>query len=70
MEFQSKKLVPNLDTSNLTVDPVLAVVGGSSKDAEWESQRAIEGQREKGRDPVRVIWKACHKKEASLTFLA
>ena len=34
MEFQSKKLVPNLDTTNLTVDPALAVVGGSSKDAD------------------------------------
>ena len=29
-----KKLVPNLDTTNLTVDPALAVVGGSSKDAD------------------------------------
>ena len=34
MEFQSKKLVPNLDTTNLTVDPALAIVGGSSKDAD------------------------------------
>ena len=34
MEFQSKKLVPNLDTTNLIVDPALAVVGGSSKDAD------------------------------------
>ena len=34
MKFQSKKLVPNLDTTNLTVDPALAVVGGSSKDAD------------------------------------
>ena len=34
MEFQFKKLVPNLDTTNLTVDPALAVVGGSSKDAD------------------------------------
>ena len=34
MEFQSKKLVPNLDTTNLTDDPALAVVGGSSKNAD------------------------------------
>ena len=34
MEFQSKKLVPNLDRIDLTVDPALAVVGGSSKDAD------------------------------------
>ena len=34
MEFQSKNLVPNLDTTYLTVDPALAVVGGSSKDAD------------------------------------
>ena len=34
VEFQSKKLVPNLDKTNLTVDPALAVVGGSSKDAD------------------------------------
>ena len=33
MEFQFKKLVPNLDTTNLTVDPALAVVG-SLKDAD------------------------------------
>ena len=38
MEFQSKKLVPNLDTTNLTVDPALAVVGGSSKDADEAQQ--------------------------------
>ena len=36
----------------------------------WESQRAKESQRETGRNPVRAIWKACYKKEASLTFLA
>ena len=34
VEFLSKKLVLNLDTTNLTVDPALAVVGGSSKDAD------------------------------------
>ena len=28
VEFLSKKLVLNLDTTNLTVDPALAVVGG------------------------------------------
>ena len=39
MEFQSKKLVPNLDTTNLTVDPAMAVVGGSSKDADELSQQ-------------------------------
>ena len=34
VEFLSKKLVLNLDTTNLTVDPAMAVVGGSSKDAD------------------------------------
>ena len=34
VEFLSKKLVLNLDASNLTDDPALAVVGGSSKDAD------------------------------------
>ena len=34
---------------------------------EWESQRAIESQRETGRDPVGARES---KKEASLTFLA
>ena len=34
MESQSKKLVLNLDTTNLTVDQAPAVVGGSSKDAD------------------------------------
>ena len=29
-----KTLVPKLDTTNLTDDPALAVVGGSSKDAD------------------------------------
>ena len=43
---------------------------GSHREPEWESQRAIASQRETGRDPVRAIWKACYKKEASLTFLA
>ena len=43
VEFQSKKLVPNLDTTNLTVDPALAVVGRSSKDADELSQH---GQKE------------------------
>ena len=33
MKFLSKKLVLNLDTTNLKVDPALAVVGVSSKDA-------------------------------------
>ena len=42
----------------------------SQWEPEWKSQRAIESQRETGRDPVRAIWKACYKKEASLTFLA
>ena len=32
--FQSKKLVLNLDTTNLTVDPALAVVGGLSENAD------------------------------------
>ena len=34
MEFQCKKLVSNLDATNLIDDPALAVVGGSSKDAD------------------------------------
>ena len=34
MEFQCKKLVSNLDATNLTDDPALAVVGGSSKGAD------------------------------------
>ena len=34
MEFQCKKLVSNLDATNLRNDPALAVVGGSSKDAD------------------------------------
>ena len=38
-----------------------------AKGWEWESQRAIESQRETGRDPVRARES---KKEASLTFLA
>ena len=39
----------------------------SQWEPEWESQRAIESQRETGRDPVRARES---KKEASLTFLA
>ena len=46
----------------------------SGSESQWEpeqkSQKAIESQRETGKDPVRAIWKAWYKKEASLTFLA
>ena len=34
VKFQCKKEVANLDATKLTVDPALAVVGGSSKEAD------------------------------------
>ena len=54
MEFQSKKLVPNLDTTNLTVDPALAVVGGSSKDAD-------EAQPTRPTIKAEAVYKVCEE---------
>ena len=60
MEFQSKKLVPNLDTKNLTVDPALAVVGGSSKDAD-EAQWSSANKAKKKAEAVHILCEELHR---------
>ena len=54
-----KTLVPKLDTTNLTDDPALAVVGGSSKDA--DEAQPTRPKRKLMSEAVHIVCEELHR---------
>ena len=63
MEFQSKKLVPNLDTTNLTVDPALAVVLRIIEGCGMRMKLSQQGQKESW-GSAHTVWGASPRRRS------